>query len=134
MNQELEKEVRRRAGDRCEYCHLPEIHSPFKHWIDHIVAKQHSGPTTFENLALSCGDCNRRKGTNLSGVDPATGNIVLLFNPRSQTWNDHFRWNGALLVGLTETGRATIQVLGINREPQIELRQALIDTGQFSED
>ncbi len=39
----------------------------------HIVASQHLGATTVDNLALSCPFCNRHKGPNLVGIDPASG-------------------------------------------------------------
>lgn len=57
MDKALDAEVRRRAGDRCEYCHLPQWASTLKHVVDHIVARQHRGKTISENLALACGRC-----------------------------------------------------------------------------
>ena len=62
--------VRRRAGNRCEYCLLPQAHSQLTHHIEHIVAKQHGGRDDIDNLALACHRCNLRKGPNLTGVDP----------------------------------------------------------------
>jgi hypothetical protein len=131
MNRKLEREVRRRARDRCEYCHLPEWASEIKHVADHIIAQQHHGPTTDKNLALCCGRCNQHKGPNLSGIDPATGRITALFNPRKHRWEDHFRWRGPVLVGRTPTGRATIDVLAINAPDRVATRQAVIDGGNF---
>jgi 5-methylcytosine-specific restriction endonuclease McrA len=58
MNPELERLVWRRADARCEYCQLPQAVSPLPHAIDHIIARQHHGPTTAENLALACFFCN----------------------------------------------------------------------------
>jgi 5-methylcytosine-specific restriction endonuclease McrA len=74
--------VRRRASDRCEYCHLPQsaFRRPFH--IEHIVARQHGGLSRLDNLALACWNCNLKKGPNLSGIDPTTGLVVALFNPR----------------------------------------------------
>jgi hypothetical protein len=63
--------VRNRAGNRCEYCLLPEAFL-VPHEPDHVIASQHGGPTSSENLALACFDCNRRKGPNISSVDPWT--------------------------------------------------------------
>src|SRR5205814_1879495 len=101
MNKSLERLVRRRAGLRCEYCRVPEACSTLKHVIDHIVARQHGGLTSAENLALCCGRCNLYKGPNLSGIDPQTRQIARLFHTRIDQWAEHFRWNGAILVGLT---------------------------------
>ncbi|SRR6266446_4024216 len=79
---ELRRRVRDRAKGCCEYCLVPESVTFVQHEIDHIVAEKHGGQTSAENLALSCILCNRRKGTDLTSVDPHTGQVALLFNPR----------------------------------------------------
>jgi len=70
-------------------------------------------------------------GPNLTGIDGVTGKVVPLFHPRRHKWSRHFRWQGALLVGRTPIGRATIAVLGINLPLRVRLRQALIEEGVF---
>ena len=65
MNQALEQLVRDRAGRRCEYCRLPEAAVDLEHLIDHVIARQHGGPTVPGNLALACGRCNLHKGRTL---------------------------------------------------------------------
>lgn len=119
--------VRTRAKGLCEYCRLPEAASGLAFSVDHIVAKQHRGPSTPDNLALACPACNRHKGPNLSGVDPVTNRAVPLFHPRLQRWQDHFRWRGATLEGTTDVGRATVLVLAINSPVQMATRLALAD-------
>jgi hypothetical protein len=42
------------------------------------------------NLALTCGGCNLRKGINLAGIDPETGDVTALFDPRKDIWADYF--------------------------------------------
>lgn len=86
----IREQVRLRADGRCEYCLLAEEHAHFSHEIDHIIAEKHGGEATLENLALSCFDCNRFKGSVITSVDPVSGEIVSLFNPRSQLWGEHF--------------------------------------------
>src|SRR3954452_11333999 len=115
MDKILEREIRRRAGGMCEYCRMPAAASALKHVIDHIIATQHGGKTSPENLALCCGRCNLYKGPNIAGLDSESGQLARLFNPRSDNWREHFRWEGASAVGLTEIGRATIAVLMINK-------------------
>jgi hypothetical protein len=87
---EFAREVRRRASDRCEYCQLPQsaFWRPFH--IEHIVARQHGGLSRPDNLALACWNCNLKKGLNLSGIDPGTGRMAALFNPRGDLWDEHF--------------------------------------------
>lgn len=121
--------VRRRARFRCEYCHFPELLAELRFQLDHIVAHQHRGPTTAENLALACYRCNSHKGPNLSGVDPDTGRVECLFNPRKDEWVEHFRWRGAVLVGRTSIGRTTVAVLNMNRADVILMRRVLLAEG-----
>lgn len=131
MDKRIEDAIRRRATSRCEYCHLPEALSDLPHVLDHIIARQHHGETTGENLALCCGRCNLSKGPNLAGIDPNTGKITRLFHPRHDSWSTHFRWNGPLLVGATAIGRATIDVLAINHLYRITVRRVLQISGKF---
>jgi hypothetical protein len=48
---------------------------------------------------------------------------VPLFNPRTQPWRDHFRWDGVRVVPLTPTGRATAAGLAMNRPVILAIRQ-----------
>ena len=82
--------VRRRACGRCEYCRLPQsaFRRPFH--IEHIVARQHGGSSSLHNLALACWSCSLKKGPNLSGVDPKTGDVTALVHPRKDDWEAHF--------------------------------------------
>jgi hypothetical protein len=134
MDASLALRVRERAHHRCEYCHLPAEFSSIPFEIDHIVAEQHGGDAVPGNLAYCCFADNHHKGPNLGGIDPKTGRKTWLFNPRRHTWRRHFRWNGALLVGRTAIGRATIAVLQINSAHRIAQRSALIDEGVFFHD
>lgn len=131
MDRATENLVHERAQHCCEYCQMPQEYDDLPFQLEHIIAKQHRGTDAPENLALACVPCNRHKGPNLSGVDPQTGRVVRLFDPRRQQWKRHFRWNGAVLEGKTLAGRATIDVLQINLAIRVALRQALIDIGVF---
>src|SRR5215211_3786790 len=117
MDEGLREYIRQRAGARCEYCGLPEAYSDAPFQVDHVIAEKHQGPTQLENLAWSCYYCNSFKGPNIAGWNEATQAIVRLYHPRRDTWEDHFRWQGAVVAGLTEVGAATIHVLRMN-EPE----------------
>jgi hypothetical protein len=125
------QEVRNLAQHRCEYCLYDERASENPHEIDHVIAKQHGGETLVVNLCLACFECNRQKGPNLCSVDRNTGEIVALFNPRLQQWNDHFRLDGAYIIPLTPTGRVTVRVLNINQEERVSDRERLISVGRY---
>ena len=131
MDSTLREAIQERAGHRCEYCHVPEAYDRLPFQPDHIIAEKHDGPTDLENLAWSCYDCNIYKGPNIAGVDAMTGDVVQLFHPRQDEWQEHFQWNGAELVGLTPAGRATISVLRINLERRVDFRRQLTDEGMF---
>jgi len=125
MNARLRILVTRRAGDQCEYCHIRQSQdSLYGFHIEHIIARQHGGRAVESNLALACHHCNLHKGPNLAGVDPKTGRAVPLFNPREQNWSSHFAMRGASIVGLTPTGRATVDVLAMNSIPRVQIRAA----------
>ena len=117
--------VRRRAGDRCEYCLLHQDDSPLAALhVEHVVPRKHGGGDDEENLSLACIDCNLHKGPNLTGIDPSTGEVVTLFHPRRQRWEDHFQWEGIYIAGKTAIGRTTVRVLCMNSDEQLELRMA----------
>jgi hypothetical protein len=102
----------------------------FRFHIEHVIARQHRGPTDADNLALSCHSCNLHKGPNLSGIDPETGSTVALFHPRVQRWEEHFVRRGRIIVGLTDVGRATVEVLAMNAPARQDLRTIGADAAQ----
>jgi HNH endonuclease len=100
MDAALRKLVRQRAGNRCQYCRLPQEALPFATFhVDHIVPRQHAGSDEASNLAWACARCNRKRGPNLSSIDATTGKVVPLFNPRNHDWNVHFVMRDAEIVG-----------------------------------
>lgn len=129
MSRALREQISRRAEGRCEYCRVPAEYDVEFFCVDHVIAKKHHGPTTFENLAYSCYWCNSYKGDNLAGIDPVTGQIVRLFNPRTDEWLRNFRWEGPFIVGVSDSARATIDVLCMNAASRIELRATLLKEG-----
>jgi len=120
-----------RANDRCEYCLVPQGARRFTFNIDHVIATQHQRNDHPDNLCFSCPKCNRKKGPNLSGIDPLTQTIVLLFHPRRQVWSEHFRTNGPLILGVSPSGRATVAVLDLNHEDRVRFRQSLLIEGAW---
>ena len=96
-----------------------------------IRSQKHQGTSDLDNLALACFYCNSYKGPNIAGYDPDTGQLFPLFNPRRDTWGEHFLWTGAVLAGLTPVGRTTIEVLCINQPDRIEHRLRLIELEMF---
>jgi hypothetical protein len=121
--------VRARAAECCEYCLVPEQLTLAAHWVDHVVAEKHGGQTEEGNLALSCVLCNQHKGSDLTSIDPQTGQIAPLFHPRRDRWLDHFRFAGARIEPLTPTGRVTVRLLQLNHSDRIEERELMLRLG-----
>lgn len=119
--------VWQRANGACEYCRTFEAWEPFfTYHIEHVVARQHGGVDSLENLALACHHCNLHKGPNLSSIDHATGALTPLFHPRTQNWNDHFGMENGQVRGLSAAGRATVFLLQMNAVHRVELRLACV--------
>jgi hypothetical protein len=118
----LRRLVIQRADNRCEYCRISQIGQVATFHIDHIVPVVAGGETIAENLALACVSCSLRKGARQNLKDSKTGEVVSIFNPRQQAWKEHFAWNDVQVVGLTATGRATVQALDLNRATMLAIR------------
>jgi hypothetical protein len=128
MNEQLRKFVRDRAKNICEYCHLPQEVAAFAQiQVEHIKAKQHRGNDAPDNLAWACPRCNAYKGPNLSSIDPETQEITLIYNPRLDDWNEHFVQVGIEILGQTAVGRCTVELLHMNDEDRLRVREAMLE-------
>ncbi len=123
LRPEQRSEVRERALYCCEYCRSQDHFSTQSFTADHIVPRSKDGPTSLGNLAWACGGCNGGKYDKVEGLDPVNSRPAPLFDPRRQSWNDHFRWSAdcALIIGKTRTGRATVEALDLNRDSLLDL-------------
>jgi hypothetical protein len=131
LTPELRQLVHGRANGRCEYCLLPESFAVHRHEPDHIIPRQHDGPTTEDNLALACMRCNRHKGPNIGSLDPLTGQLVLFFNPRTQSWATHFRLEDGYIQPLTPEARVTVKIFHLNDAHRVQERVALIKAKRY---
>lgn len=131
LSTETRQHVRRRAQDRCEYCHSRQEHVFDTLEMDHIIPQAKEGSDHDNNLCLACRMCNRAKGTQTDALDPLTAERVPLFNPRSQDWLEHFQWsnNGFEIIGLTSCGRATVAALKLNNPLAIRVRRNWVEAG-----
>lgn len=129
---EQRQAVLERARGCCEYCKSQVRFATQSFSTDHIIPRHSSGETALDNLALACQGCNSHKYTKTEARDPVSDKIVPLYHPRQHRWHDHFAWSDdfALVVGLTPTGRATIQALHLNREELVNLRRVLYAMGE----
>ncbi|WP_437755688.1 HNH endonuclease [Sorangium sp. So ce1389] len=127
----LRLRIAEEARHRCGYCLTQEVLVGAPMEIDHLVPEALGGQTEAENLWLACSLCNDHKGDRVAALDPETGQVVRLFNPRAQIWGEHFAWtqNGERLVGLTAVGRATVLALNLNRPSLVRSRKLWVLAG-----
>ncbi len=101
--------------------------------VDHVISEKHGGTTVGDNLALACLPCNRRKGSDIASIDPVTGTLTRLFNPRTDRWPDHFVLvdGGTVIQPLTPVGVVTVALLQLNAFERVLEREALRDSGNY---
>ena len=118
--------MRQRAEHLCEYCHTSEDWQYVRFTIDHFIPVSDGGTNAPDNLALACFHCNRRKADKREAFDHVTKQTIALFHPRRTYWCEHFMWSADKLhiIALTATGQATIELLQLNRERNLHIRQA----------
>ena len=108
----IRNQVRLRAHECCEYCHLHRRFSSNTHEIDHVIPVKLGGKDELENLAWACLDCNRHKG------------------PKHE-WDAHFEINEGEIRPKTIIGRVTILVLKLNEPELVEFRKTLWNAGLY---
>lgn len=122
--------VARRANHCCEYCRVSEEDHFLGFQIDHVIAIKHGGTNDVDNLAYCCPHCNQNKGTDLATLVPS-GDIVPLFNPRKQTWSEHFSIDDGFILAKTSTGEGTISLLKLNDPDRLILRRVLEEAKRY---
>jgi 5-methylcytosine-specific restriction endonuclease McrA len=100
---------------RCAYCQSSESLTVVTFEVEHIYPLWLGGQTEFENLCLACPACNRRKANRVIGLTDE-GTETRLFHSERDSWLDHFDWsvNDTVIVGLTDIGIATVNLLHMN--------------------
>ena len=129
---ELVEAVTARSGERCEYCRMHQaLQGPTFH-VEHITPRSRGGVSDLDNLCFACATCNLRKSDRVEILDPDTGASEPLFNPRTQKWAEHFRWDGYRIVGITSSGKVTVLALDLNHRRRLFIRQIEERLGLFS--
>lgn len=108
-----------RAERLCEYCLIHDDDTFFGCQVDHVISEKHGGKTDPLNLAYACAFCNRHKGADIASISRKTGRLTPLFNPRTDSWQTHFRLEDATIVPLTEVGEVTADILGTTADDEV---------------
>jgi hypothetical protein len=127
----LRRQVIADANYCCEYCKSPSRLTGMPLVMEHFLPRSLGGTDDRINLAAACYRCNEFKGAKTGAIDPKTGNVTGLFNPRVHDWLTHFAWEngGTHIIGLTEIGRATIIALRLNNDDVVDARSIWIEFG-----
>jgi 5-methylcytosine-specific restriction endonuclease McrA len=128
----IQLQVRERANYLCEYCHANEQWQYVRFTVDHVFPVSLGGSDNLDNLTLACFHCNRHKTNRLTAIEPESQIEVPLFNPRQDSWPEHFIWSmdGLSIMGISLTGKATVVTLLLNRERVIPIRAADREIGR----
>jgi hypothetical protein len=128
LSEQQRHAIAERAYHLCEYCRCPEAYALQSFECEHIIPLSRGGGHEMTNLAWACGGCNRFKASHINAIDPQSGELVPLYHPRLHHWEEHFVWGAdlSLLFGKTALGRATIELLRMNRPGVVNLRQLLV--------
>lgn len=123
----LRRLVADRADHLCEYCLIHEEDTFFGCEVDHVISEKHGGLSREGNLAYACLPCNRHKGSDIASVAPQSGELIRLFNPRTDRWADHFRLadDGVTILSRTALGEVTLRILRFNDGDRLLEREAL---------
>jgi 5-methylcytosine-specific restriction endonuclease McrA len=131
ISTKLAAEIRHQARYRCGYCLSSETLLGMVLEIEHLIPLAAGGLTRVENLWLSCRRCNGFKGAQVAAPDPLSAQIIPLFNPRTQIWQEHFQWSedGTQIIGVTACGRATVAALKVNTPEICAARRLWVSVG-----
>jgi hypothetical protein len=127
----LRRLVAEQSRYRCCYCLTQEEIVGESFPVDHIIPEFLGGATTEDNLCLACWKCNSIKQKRVTAFDPVSNQLTRFFHPNTQIWSEHFTWQsgGLYIVGLTATGRATVNGLQLNRPRLVNARRWWIQAG-----
>lgn len=131
ISKRLRERIRKQADDRCGYCLSPQRLVLGQLEIEHLLPRALGGKDDEDNLWLACRMCNGYKGKQIKAIDPQTDQPAALFNPRKQKWSEHFQWSedGSMIIGLTPSGRATIEALQLNNPLALTVRLEWVSAG-----
>ena len=129
---ELRRQIRDHFANCCAYCKTAESLTVAIFEVDHIEPQSAGGATVFGNLCLCCPTCNRYKASRQLVEDAMTEQLVSLFHPHQQEWQEHFSWSSDAteIVGRSPIGRATIAALRMNRSQLVRVRRMWVAMGE----
>jgi HNH endonuclease len=131
ISSQVRQQIISDAGHRCEYCKTSSKLIGMPLTMEHIQPRSLGGSDLPENLAAACYRCNEFKGSKINLIDPVSKELISLFNPRLDLWNENFSWieHGTIIEGISPIGRVTIIVLRLNNPDIVAARALWIEVG-----
>lgn len=71
------------------------------------------------------------KGSDIGSLDSHTAQLVRLFNPRHDRWDEHFAIRGAVIEPLTPEAEVTARLLKLNLDKRVVERHMLSIAGRY---
>jgi hypothetical protein len=130
ISAELRQTVADRAKQSCEYCLIAEADTFYGCEVDHIISLKHGGSSDSHNLAYACALCNRAKASDVGSI-ATTGEFTRFFNPRTDSWSEHFLLEGSSIRPLTAIGEVTERIFGFNQSARLHEREEMIRFGTY---
>jgi hypothetical protein len=127
----LRRLVAVRAENLCEYCLIHEEDTFLGCQLEHIISLKYGGQSVEATLAFACAFCNQFKGSDIATISSPSGKLCRLVHPRTDRWSNHFRLDGLQIVGISDIGRATAELLAFNGADRLLERQALLNAGRY---
>ena len=81
-------------------------------------------------MAYACVLCNRYRGTDVASIDHS-GRPIRLFDPRRDSWDEHFKLDGPVIQPLTPVGEVTARLLLLNVAERVVERQLMQALGHY---
>ena len=133
VSRKIQTKVREAAKNYCGYCLLPQEILMGKLEIEHLLSIAKGGTDKEKKLWLACRDCNSYKSSKVYVFDDETRQKVGLFNPRTQIWHEHFKFNQdkTKIIGITVCGRITVIALRMNEEQAVSARTLWVKAGWY---
>jgi len=99
--------------------------------VDHIISRKHGGPTEPANLAWASACWNNNKGSELGTLVGDPPQLVRLFHPRTDRWDQCFHLNGIRIEAAQPAGEATVKLLQFNHDTRLREREALAEAARY---
>jgi len=131
VSEQLRRQVAERAYHVCEYRLIHEDDTLLRLPGGPHHQPQARGPTEPANLAWASACWNNNKGSDLGTLVGDPPQLVRLFHPRTDRWDQCFHLNGIRIEAAQPAGEATVKLLQLNHDTRLREREALAEAARY---